>query len=167
MFALTHSGMLEQAQIDNGDLRVAAMSFSTEISVHFYLNQYSSKQHVMEAIRMIPYIPGSTNTADGLMTLTNEMFSQVNGDRKHVPNLAIVITDGISNLNSDRTIPEAMRAKSRGIHVFTVGIGLTGATKEIDAISTYPPEQNRFLVRTFDELRYIRTQVYTRLCESK
>ena len=94
------------------------------------------------------------------------MFNEANGDRPGVPNVAIVITDGISNLNSERTIPEALRAQARGIHIFVIGIGLTGATLEIDSISSTPVQENRFLVRTFEELRYIRMKVYTRLCES-
>ena len=163
------TGMLERAEmIDNGDLRVAAMSYSTHVSVHFYLGEtHQNQDDLFQAIRSIPYMPGSTNTADALMTLTNEMFSRANGDRAGVPNLAIVITDGVSNLNSERTIPEAVRARAHGIHIFVVGIGLTGTSPEINSIASKPVEENRFLVKTFDELQYIRTQVYTRLCESK
>jgi collagen type VI alpha len=162
------TGMLERAEmIDSGDLRVAAMSFSTHVNVHFYLGAHATQRDVFRAIRAIPYSSGSTNTADALMTLRNELFNPANGDRPDVPNLAIIITDGVSNLNSQRTIPEAVLTRDYGIHIFAIGIGLAGTTHEIDSIASPPVAQNRFLVTTFDELHYIRTQVYTRLCESK
>ena len=162
------TGMLERAEmIDGGDLQVAAMSFSTHVNVHFYLGEHTSQREMFQAIRSIPYSSGSTNTADALMTLRNELFNPGNGDRVEVPNLAIIITDGVSNLNSKRTIPEAVRAREQGIHIFVIGIGLAGTSHEIDAIASQPVSENRFLVTTFDELHYIRTQVFTRLCESK
>ena len=48
-----------------------------------------------------------------------------------MPNFAIIITDGISNLNSERTIPEAILTHAAGVHVYVIGIGLTGETLEI------------------------------------
>ena len=74
------------------------------------------------------YFPryGSTNTADSIEAMRNEMFTAENGDRPDVRNMAIIITDGVSNINSRRTIPEADLAKEEGIHIYTVGIGLTG-----------------------------------------
>ena len=50
------------------------------------------------------------------------MFNVANGDRIGVPNVAVLITDGVSNLNSERTIPEAIRAHARDIHVFAIGM---------------------------------------------
>ena len=50
---------------------------------------------------------------------------------QNIPNFAIIITDGISNLNSERTIPEAILTHAAGIHIYVIGIGLTGETLEI------------------------------------
>lgn len=54
---------------------MAALIYSTEVEVQFYLNQYSRKTQVMDAIDRIPYIYGSTNTADGLKVMRTELFS--------------------------------------------------------------------------------------------
>ena len=79
--------------------------------------------------------------------------------------MAIVITDGISNLNSQRTLIEAHKCWDRGIHIFTIGIGLTGETEELDGMATPPASQNRFLVEKFEDLAVIRPVVYTKICE--
>jgi collagen type VI alpha len=158
-------GMLYSSNINGGDVRVGVMTFSTEVFVSFYLGAHSTKRDVTRAILNIPYIYGSTNTADGLHTLRTEMFNPANGDRDRVPNVAIVITDGISNLNSERTIPEALMTHAAGIHIFVVGIGLTGDKPEIRALATAPAEDNRFLVANFDDLKNIRRNVFSTLCE--
>ena len=160
-------GMLRDANINGGNIRVGAISFSTDVHIHFYLNDHRKKKDVFKSIRAIPYILGSTNTADALQTLRTEMFNPANGDRPGVPNVAVIITDGVSNLNSERTIQEAMLTHSVGIHVFVIGIGLTGDTVELQALSTVPVEDNRFLLESFDELDEIKRAVFTQLCESK
>ena len=159
--------MLHDADIDGGKVRVGVMTFSTDVFINFYLLQHRTKTEVYRAVRSIPYIYGSTNTADGLHTLRTEMFNPANGDRPGVPNVAIVITDGISNLNSERTIPEAVMTHAAGIHIFVIGIGLTGDTPEIQALATPPAENNRFLVANFDELKDIRRKVFSTVCERK
>ncbi len=39
------------------------------------------------------------------------MFTPENGDRIDVPNYAIVITDGESNVNAEDTLPEAIKER--------------------------------------------------------
>ena len=66
----------------------------------------------MAAVDNLPYIYGSTNTADGLQTMSGQMFTAANGDRADVPNVCFLITDGVSNINYQRTIPEAVKARN-------------------------------------------------------
>ena len=56
-----------------------------------------------------------------------------------------------------------------GVHVYVIGIGLTGDTLEIKALATPPHDHNRFLVKDFDdlEMKTIRQNVFTKLCECK
>lgn len=90
-----------------GAVRVGVLIYSTEVQIEFHLNEFRSKADVFAAIDNIPYIYGSTNTADALATMANTMFTARNGDRPDVPNTCIVITDGVSNINSRKTIPNA------------------------------------------------------------
>ena len=43
--------------------------------------------------------------------MREEIFNPLRGDRPDAPNVAIILTDGVSNINSRRTIPEAETAR--------------------------------------------------------
>ena len=118
---------------------------------------------VFDAIDSIPYRYGSTNTTDALKIMHNEMFTYANGDRPDVDNICIVMTDGISNINARRTIPEAERARSKGIHIYAIGIGLT-ETRELDGIASKPVEENRFTVQDFAELDDLKHKIFDAFC---
>ena len=70
----------------------------------------------------MPFISGKTHTAAALNLMCTQMFTPDNGDRYDVPNYAIVITDGESNINPELTLPEAIRkmtsfpAQRLGLH---------------------------------------------------
>ncbi|ESO87963.1 hypothetical protein LOTGIDRAFT_126742, partial [Lottia gigantea] len=157
---------LSIADIDRGNVRVGVVIYSTKDHIQFHLNQYRSKQDIYNAIDNIPYRFGSTNTADALKTMHREMFTQRNGDRPGVDNICILITDGISNINSRRTIPEAEAARSKNIHIYVIGIGLTDL-REVDGIASKPVEENRFAVQEFDELSAMKNKVFSSLCYCK
>lgn len=157
---------LNNADIDSGNVRVGIVTYSTAVKVHFHLNSYSSKADVFTAIDNIPYLYGSTNTAGGLETMRTDMFTARNGDRPGAKNIAMIVTDGVSNINSRRTIPEAIQARDEGIHIYAVGIGLTD-TRELDGMASEPIEKNRFVVADFDELSGLDEQVFAALCPGK
>ena len=92
----------------SGAVRVGIMIFSTAPQVEFHLNEFSTKADVFAAIDNIPYIYGSTNTADALEMMWSQMYTARNGDRPGIPNTCVIITDGVSVLNQERTIPEAL-----------------------------------------------------------
>ena len=157
---------LSIADIDRGNVRVGILIYSTEVHIQFHLNEYKTKDDVYNAIDNIPYRFGSTNTADSLKTMHTEMFTRRNGDRPGVDNICILITDGVSNINSRRTIPEAEAARGKNIHIYVIGIGLTDL-REVDGIASKPVEDNRFAVQEFDELSAMKSKVFSSLCYCK
>ncbi|KAH3749755.1 hypothetical protein DPMN_184266, partial [Dreissena polymorpha] len=156
--------IVEYADIDSGSVRVGALIYSTEVEVQFYLNQYTTKQAVLEAVSKIPYIYGSTNTADGLKVMRDQLFSFRNGDRDDATNVAMVITDGVSNINSRRTIPEAQQSRDVGIHIYAIGIGLTD-TRELEAMASEPSASNTFAVSDFTELQGLEKRIFQSICK--
>ena len=155
---------LSEASIDDGSVRVGVILFSDDDYLQFQLNDYSDKLSLLRAIDAIPYKRGNTNTADALQTMRSEMFTRANGDRPNVQNVALVITDGVSNINQPRTIPEAERARAEGIHIYSIGIGLSD-TKELDAMASRPADENSFTVQEFNELYILREQIFHALCK--
>nr|KAG5687711.1 hypothetical protein BaRGS_024190 [Batillaria attramentaria] len=154
--------------IDNGNVRVGVVVYSTEVHVQFNMNTYTTKFQLLDAIAEIPYHYGSTNTADALNIVRTDMFTLGHGDRPGVQNVCILITDGLSNINARRTIPEAEQAKAAGIRIYAIGIGLPD-TAELDGIASTPVEENRFAVQGFTDLAQL-TNKFSRVfdfCPSK
>lgn len=84
-----------------------------------------------------------------------------NGDRPKVPNICILITDGVSKINRRRNIFKAEYAKASGINIFAIGIGLKDQ-REINEIASKPASTIAFAVRTFDELKDLDEKVLLR-----
>ena len=68
--------------------------------------------------------------------------------------MLILLTDGVSNIDQSRTVPEALAAKNRGITIFAVGITNSVNQEEIRDISTNPQQldSNYFLTADFNSL---------------
>lgn len=158
--------LVSKSDVDSGSVRVGALSFSTGVSIGFHLNEYSTKGDIMRAIGNISYIYGSTNMADALKILRKEMFTTKNGDRPEINNIALFLTDGISNINSRQTVPQAQLAKEDGITIYGVGIGLTDL-RELEAIASSPKEEHVFLIDNFDQLYGLHTKIFTTICPGK
>ena len=52
------------ANVDDGNVRVGVIIYSTDVFIQFHLNEYRSKSDVFMAIDDIPYQHGSTNTTE-------------------------------------------------------------------------------------------------------
>lgn len=115
--------ILEKLQdISPSTVRVGLVVFSDHAHNEFFLSNTRSKVQVQQSIRELQFRDGRTDTAFGLYRMRTEQFTIEKGDRPQAPNIAIVITDGESNDNKTRTIPEAQLAKNAGITMFAVGI---------------------------------------------
>ncbi|KAJ8320015.1 hypothetical protein KUTeg_001602 [Tegillarca granosa] len=144
--------------VSNGDVRVALLTFSDYTVIEFEFNRYSKKSELQSAILNAAYTAGGTNTADALLALRTKVFNTAN-DRPEVPNVLMLITDGVSNQNGHRTIPEAKRAKIDNIEIYTIGIGMND-TSELDAVTSKPLEGHRVLINDFNNLDDI-SRIYT------
>lgn len=155
--------LVKKSDIDSGNVRIGILTYSTDVYIQFHMNQYTTKNELIAAVGNIPYNYGSTNTADALKTMRTEMFTRQNGDRPDVENIGIVMTDGVSNINSRRTIPEGGLARDAGIKMYAIGIGITD-TRELDGIASRPLEDHRFKVDDFEALQNIDKKLYLSLC---
>ena len=115
--------------------RVGVVSYSGWSKVNFLLDEYTTRRDLVDAIRRIPYIGDSTNTAAAIEDMRTKVFTQ-RGDRPNVPNIAILITDGESNIEEWKTIPNARKAKNDGIIMLVVGITDDINRGELEGISS-------------------------------
>ena len=120
-------------------VRIGVQTYGSGYTFEFYLNTYSTKVDVLNAIDNIVFNGGGTDTAGALNAIFNDAFTEANGARpssQGIPRIAIVITDGHSNSYS-ATVTAAQQLHNAGIIVFAIGIA--GAnTNELNAIASDP-----------------------------
>lgn len=81
-----------------------------------------TKDEVLAAIDRIEYRGGNTNTTGGLRETRLSVFTEAAGDRPLVPNVLILITDGLPSREVDGLQDEVNRIKALGITIIAVGV---------------------------------------------
>merc|ERR1712142_39072 len=102
----------------------------------------------------------------GIRVANFEQFTSLRGDRSGVPNIAIILTDGVPNLDVELTIPDAEAFAAAGVAVYAVGI--TNAIDEslLASLSSQPQELNKnyFVATDFTALTSIKETIQASFC---
>lgn len=115
---------VSDANIDHGDVRVGLIISNQKNYVRFYLNQFSTKHEVLDALEVTSYKQGRSNLAESLKIMRNQVFSERFGDRADAPNFALLLLNNQSHsTNSDVIDVEFDLAQKEGIHIFAFDIG--------------------------------------------
>lgn len=109
---------------------------------------------------------GETNTVEALNAVDTEVFRAARGDRNGVQNVAVVISDGNSNLGQENTISTAEALKAQGVTVVAVAAGESIHMDEVNAIASTPNSLNVYKVLNDTETDIINTanQLLDYLC---
>ena len=132
------------------ETRVGIVKFSDIGDSIFYLNTHGDRSSMRSAILGISYVGSNTNTAAGIREMHYSQFTTDNGDRSNVQNFAIIITDGVSTIDKDNTIPEAEAARRDNIRVFSVGITNNVKESELRGMSSQPQIEGQTFWRSTD-----------------
>ena len=84
-----------------------------------------------------------------------------------VPNFAIILTDGNSNITPERTMHAAVAARISGIHIFTVSVGDRINRLELQGMASFPTKNNIFNVDSYEELTSLATVLPTAMCDGE
>jgi len=90
--------------VDNGNMRVGLVTYSTSVTESFNLNNYSTVASVQSAVLSLSYSRGGTDTAGALEYVRTMMLTSAAGDRINVPNVVVVLTDGHSDDAADTQV---------------------------------------------------------------
>ena len=159
--------LVDYLDIGLSKTRIGVVVYRETAHTVFHLNEYGSKRTIMDAIKNLQYVhSGTTNTSGGLRVMDRIMFSATNGDRPDVRNIGIVITDGESNRDSDRTISDAEAARLGETFLYVVGITDEVNRDELKGISSQPQLLNDtwFVSPDFAALNTIKVLVAEKLC---
>ena len=99
--------LLMRFEISLSCTRVSMISFGTNGYLHSRLDQHVTAQEIYDVILRMPFRDEWTNTAAAFRVMTSDIYTSAKGDRDDAMDVAIVITDGPSNRESERTVPDA------------------------------------------------------------
>ncbi|XP_005097977.1 cartilage matrix protein [Aplysia californica] len=159
------SNLVKLFDIGRNKTRVAVVSFSTNATVEFHLDEFYEQKGVRDHVETILYTGGGTNTDDALKLVKNSVLTPKHGVRSNVPHVVIVITDGRSHNSSD-TRAQAEALKNSGIFMFAIGVGPYVDDQELEAIASAPSENFMFKITGYDELLSIKSTLALRACEA-
>ena len=150
--------------------RVGAIIFSEQVILEFTLSQYDNSNAIAQAILTSPYLGQTTNTPEALRQTRLQCFNVATGDRPNIPNLAIVVTDGVP-FPPDRRTPALDEARAlRDTGAVVISIGITDAIDEdfLKGMSSAPQllGQNYFTATDFGVLIDIQKIVVEGTCET-
>ena len=91
------------------------------------------------------------------------MFTRENGDRERAPNIAVVLTDGASSIDSHLTVQYAEEARAEGVIIFSIGIGNSVNDDELLGIAGDPSRVIH--VSSFEALPKIQAHITTFACD--
>ena len=148
--------------------QVGVVVFSTTAELRIKLNEHHTHASLINAINNLYYPSKHTNIADGLHIASTQLFNEQNGDRKNVPNVAVLIADGQSRLDVENTMPNARALHRAGIQIIAIGISNAISEDEIRAISSPPhtKDMNYFLRSGFQSLQDLTDTLAERIKES-
>lgn len=155
--------------VDNGEVRIGVLTYASDIDRgnRIHLDYHNNKADLLEKVRNLPYIGKNTNTASALKYMHESMFRDSHV-RQGVRRVAILISDGISNIDHDNTIFAARDAKVNGdIVIFTLGITKYASVEELNSVASDPAAYYYFYSAQFEHLNLLLDQLLTRLCTPK
>uniref|UniRef100_K1QNT5 Collagen alpha-1(XII) chain n=1 Tax=Magallana gigas TaxID=29159 RepID=K1QNT5_MAGGI len=143
-------------------VQVGMVTFESNVTNHFNLNQYATKEEVINATHQLPYSGGRTLTDLGLNHTLWHSFTEENGARSHATRVLLVFTDGASNRpSSTRAVAEEV--KQAGITIISVGVESGVDPTELFAIASH--EEYVFQATSFTDLETIKYSLESIICK--
>uniref|UniRef100_A0ABM5GPK5 Collagen alpha-4(VI) chain-like n=1 Tax=Pogona vitticeps TaxID=103695 RepID=A0ABM5GPK5_9SAUR len=154
--------LISSLYIGSNQIRIGLAQYSDDTFIEFLLNQYSSKDNILEQIENLPFRSGSTYTGAALESILREFFTNSAGSRaqEDVAQIVILLTDGESN---DEVKVPARKLRARGISVYVVGIGVQN-TDELKEIASKPSNKFVFSIDSFDVLEELTSSLLQTVC---
>ena len=145
--------------VSSSNTRVGVIVYSTNSTLAFNLDQYSSINETEEAIDNITYPGGGTFTGQALRDAVTVLFKN-DTVRPNITQILVVITDGVS---TDDVTLHANSLSSKFVYV--VGIGQNYDLSELKTIAGNKSE--RVFSAEFDTLQAVANSVRGKICLGK
>ena len=141
--------------------QVGVMTFSDQPKIKFHLYDYRSKTAIANAISDIKWKGGNTFLDRALAMVRRQGLNPRYGSRPDVPQIAVIITDGVST-DPRKTRKELKKLHAQNYILYAIGIGPRRNKAELELIANNP--NNVFEVDSLDGLQAIRKSLTSRIC---
>ncbi|NXN48534.1 CO6A6 protein, partial [Rynchops niger] len=154
--------LVKQSDVGPDGVQFGALKYSDKPVELFYLNKYTTKQDITEAIQRDDPLGQSTYTAKALVH-SEMFFTEEHGSRKSkgVPQVLMVITDGESH-DKDKLDDVAQRLRNKGVTIYAVGV--EGASRS-ELLTMAGSEDKCFYVDTFNGLENLTANITDDMCD--
>lgn len=140
---------------DQDNLRVGLAQYAEDVTDAFYLNTYSNRDDVVQAIAELEYKGGRRiRTGDAIRHIQDVHFTKERGSRRDegTPQILMLVTGGRS---TDDGKTAALALKNKGVRIFAVGVG--DIQDELENLASQSSTVAR--AQTFQELSELNEQI--------
>ncbi|XP_075405438.1 collagen alpha-1(XIV) chain isoform X2 [Tenrec ecaudatus] len=146
--------------VDAEKTRIGLAQYSGDPRIEWHLNDFSTKDEVIEAVRNLPYKGGNTLTGLALNYIFENSFKPEAGARTGVSKIGILITDGKSQ---DDIIPPSRNLRESGVELFAIGVK-NADLSELQEIASEPDSTHVYNVAEFDLMHTVVESLTRTVC---
>lgn len=138
--------------VSRDGVNIGIVTFSYYAQLTIKLSDYKDTVSFIKGTEKIPLMNSQTFIDRALLWSRTRLFTEKNGDRKDVPNILILLTDGKQTQSVYATSPlvQADLLRKEGVTILAIGIGRFVDQIELARIAGQP--ENLILASSFDEL---------------
>ena len=105
------------------------------------------------------------NTQAALRLCREQMFRGYNGDRDGVPNIAVLVSDGDSDVRVSDTQTMARALRDEGVEVYVVAVGGNPRIGELNGIASDPDDAHVFYMADLIQVNRAADKLTKELCQ--
>ncbi|XP_028326883.1 matrilin-2-like [Gouania willdenowi] len=155
--------LLQFLEIGPDATRVGLLQYGSEIKPEFFLNSYTSKAEVEQAVRNMKHLATGTMTGLAIQYTMETAFTEEHGARPQnmlIPRIAMIVTDGRPQ---DSVEEVAAQARQAGMQIFAIGVGRVDMNT-LKAIGSEPHSEHVYLVANFSQIESLTSVFQSKLC---
>ncbi|XP_038131253.1 collagen alpha-1(XX) chain isoform X2 [Cyprinodon tularosa] len=153
-------GLVTPFKVGPNHIQIGLTQYSGDPRTEWHLNNFTTKQQLLEAVRNFRYKGGNTFTGQALLHVMEENMKTEVGSRANVPSFLVLLTDGKSQ---DDAIAAANRLKNAGVEIIAVGVK-NADEAELRQVVSEPVDLNVYNVNDFPLLSKLVARLVHILC---
>ncbi|XP_010775008.1 collagen alpha-1(XIV) chain [Notothenia coriiceps] len=153
-------GLMTPFNIGPDHIQIGLTQYSGDPRTEWHLNNFTTKEQLLEAVRNFRYKGGNTFTGQALLHVMEENMRPEAGARSATPFFLVLLTDGKSQ---DDAIAAAERLKNAGVEIIAVGVK-NADEAELRQVASEPVDLNVYNVNDFPLLSKLVSRLVHILC---